>query len=123
MAKKLGGFALNGEGLGSGAMRGNVAFGGRAGPDDGKMHTEFSSGRLAGKNSDTTPRLDQAPARTVASRRGVSGTGLPLGKQESGSGVTDMALKSASRGAKSGELPLGKPDLKQGPAKSLKYEK
>ena len=122
MGKKLGPFALTGQGLGSRAKKGNVALGGRPNADDQKNAVNFQAGKMTSSAaSKSNPRMDQKPAKTKASSKGVSGTALPVGRASPTTAVT-RNLKNASKGAKSG-LPLGKPSQTSAVASSLKNAK
>jgi len=124
MAKKLGGFALSGQGLGSRSKKGRVAMGGRANADDKKNSPEFMSGRLNRGMSEmnATPRMNQAPAKTKRSKKGVSGTSLKVGKQKGDSLVRHPRLKNSGKGAKS-VLPLGMAEQTAPISSRLKNEK
>jgi hypothetical protein len=123
MAQKLGGFALTGQGLGNRSKKARVAAGGRATADDRKQAVGFTSGKMSRSKGDiSNPRMNQAPAKTSSSKKGVSGSGLPLGKQKSGSGVTGMRLKNSGRGAR-GPLPLGRAEQTSPISSSLKNTK
>lgn len=106
MAKKLGPFALSGQGLGARAMKANVAFGGRPNADDQKNKVDFMSGTMTpSKAAMANPRMDQKPAKTKSSAMGVKGTALPVGRASQTKPVS-RTLKSARSGARS-DLPLG----------------
>lgn len=108
MAKKLGPFALSGQGLGSRAKKGDVALGGRPNADDQRNKVDFMSGTMTPTKAQVSnPRMDQRPATTKMSAKGVRGTGLPVGRESRNDAVTSNPLKAASRGTKS-DLPLGK---------------
>lgn len=123
MGKKLGPFALTGQGLGSRSKKSGVAFGGRPNSDDQKNSVDFTSGKSASSaGSKSNPRMDQKPAKTKNSGKGVSGTELPLGKPSPTNTLSPRTLKNSSKGAKS-DLPLGQGEQTTPIASSLKNSK
>ena len=122
MGKKLGPFALTGQGLGNRAKKGNVALGGRANADDQKNAVNFQSGKLTpSAGSASNPRMDQKPATTKNSGKGVK-SALALGGASPTNTVSPRTLKNSSKGAKSG-LPLGRGSQTKPISSSLKNAK
>lgn len=122
MAKMLADFAMSGQGVGARAKKGSVAMGGRPNVDDQRNAVDFKSGTSMPTKAAATPRLDQAPAKTSASRAGVSGSVLPLGQVRGTPIATPMRLKNAGRGAR-GVLPLGRAEATSPISRSLKNAK
>ena len=105
---KLGNFARSGQGLGSRSKTASVAAGGRATADDSKNKVGFSSGNLGKGKPKTNKTMNEAPAKTKNSRKGVNGTDLNLGNASPTQAVQSASkLKNAKRGASS-SLPLGR---------------
>jgi len=122
MGKKLGPFALTGQGLGNRAKKGNVAAGGRANADDQKNAVNFFSGKLtSAAGSKSSPRMDQKPATTKNSGKGVKSP-LKLGQASQTNTLSPKTLKNSSKGAKSA-LPLGGGEQTKPIASSLKNAK
>lgn len=122
MGKNLGQFALTGQGLGNRAKKGSVAFGGRANADDQKNAVNFFSGKLTSSaSSKSNPRMDQKPATTKNSGKGVK-SALKLGGASATNTVSPRTLKNSSKGAKS-VFPLGQGSQTKPIASSLKNAK
>jgi hypothetical protein len=119
---KLGTFAQTGQGLGSRAKKGNVAQGGRANADDQKNKVDFTSGKLTSPaGSKSSPRMDQKPATTKNSSKGVTSP-LKLGQASQTNTLSPKTLKNSSKGAKS-PLALGQGEQTKPIASSLKNSK
>jgi len=97
---KLGAFALTGQGLGSKAKKSSVAMGGSPNADDQKNAVNFKSSKAESPAaSRSNPRMDQRPASTKMSAKGVRGTVLPVGGASPTAAVS-RNLKNASKGVK-----------------------